>query len=156
VTAAISPCGRYRYRLTRGDGNRLCFVMLNPSTADANINDPTIRRCRSFARREGYAGIEVLNLFALRATDPAQLIGHGDPTGPENVAYLEQASLVHGNGIIVCAWGAHRAATPDKVNTTIYWLRRCGARLVCLGKTKSGAPRHPLYVHGDTPFEDFP
>jgi hypothetical protein len=75
-TAIISECGRYRYRLTRewGDGPLLTFAMLNPSTANAEIDDPTIRRCMSFGRREGASGISVFNLFA--QPTPRGLLAH--------------------------------------------------------------------------------
>src|ERR1700677_1476546 len=88
--AMISPCEKYRYRLERfwGPGHALPFVMLNPSTADANIDDPTIRRCMGFSRREGAGGIIVVNLFAYRATEPSDLPAGAERIGPENEFYL--------------------------------------------------------------------
>lgn len=150
--AVISPCGRYRYRLTRGDGRRLAFVMLNPSTADANQDDPTIRRCLAFAKREGYDGIDVANVYAWRATDPREVFDAPNPFG-DNDRHLTELSLQH--EIIVCAWGAN--AIPIHVDHT-HWIlsRRYGTRLVCLGITKDGSPRHPLYVRGDAPLEPWP
>lgn len=149
--AVISACGAYRYRLSRGFEPRLPFVMLNPSTADATVDDPTIRRCAGFALREAYTGIEVVNLYAFRATNPRALLTAADPIGPENRAYLAQVSALH--SLIVCAWGAH--APPEYAREVAAILRGNGARLVCLGTTKAGAPRHPLYVRGDQPLEDF-
>jgi hypothetical protein len=151
MSAVISLCGQYRYRLQRGDGARLAFVMLNPSTADANVDDPTIRRCMGFARREGYAGIDVCNLFALRATNPRELVAHADPIGPDNYDHLAALGKDHRGTDIVCAWGAHPAATARVVAVMKGYLTDYGARLVCLGLTAAGAPRHPLYVRGDAP-----
>jgi hypothetical protein len=150
-SADISPCGRYRYRLTRGEDPMLCFVMLNPSTADADNDDATIRRCLSFARREKCAGIKVVNLYAYRATKPAELRGVDDPFGPENWKHLER--VAQAGGRIVCAWGA--GAGDRHVRTCLGILRSGDADLVCLGTTAAGAPRHPLYVRGDTPLVPF-
>lgn len=141
-SAVISPCGQYRYRLDRrwGDGPTLGFIMLNPSTADAEIDDATIRRCMGFARREGCGGIQVVNLFAYRATDPAHLLTVADPIGPENDLYVRSLK-----GPVVAAWGAHPMARKGFF----------GRHLLCLGKTKDGYPRHPLYVHRDAPLIDY-
>lgn len=156
--ATISPCGRYRYRLTRywGPGLFLPFVMLNPSTADAEIDDPTIRRCMGFARREGFGGILVVNLYGLRATEPAELRKTADPFGPDNRKTLhntaQEASLLETP--IVCAWGAngwYQSADRDVTNL----LRETGAKLVCLGTTKAGHPKHPLYIKSSEPLVPF-
>lgn len=153
MSAVISACGRYRYRLTRGEGRLLAFVMLNPSVADAEQDDPTIRRCRAFATREGYQGIEVMNLYALRVTDPAALKDAPDREGPENIAYLADLGRDHSDGWIVCAWGAN--AEPADVAMAVAQLAACGAELVCLGTNKDGSPKHPLYLPGHTAFEDW-
>ena len=151
-TASISPCGRYRYGLTRqwSDAPMMGFVMLNPSTADADIDDPTIRRCIGFARREGCGGIVVVNLFPLRATDPAQLWATRYPErfGPNSDAEL-QRHIRMVTGALVAAWGAEG----DSLGSDAVMLARryLGHRMVCLGMTKSGAPRHPLYVRGNAP-----
>jgi hypothetical protein len=155
ATAILSPCGTYRYRLTRGPEPRLPIVMLNPSTADASQDDPTIRRCMGFARRQGYAGITVCNLFALRSKDPKALRPHKDPFGPENDLYL--AELVRSappQREVLCAWGRHGHLFGADVHASLI-LHKAGAFLVCLGVTKEGLPRHPLMVAGDTPFEDW-
>lgn len=154
--ARISECGRYRYALGRvwGDGDALCFVMLNPSTADATIDDPTIRRCMGFARREGYGGISVLNLYALRATDPKVMLAASDAIGPQNDAYLRLAlaeQTRRGNPVIA-AWGVH--AHPSRASAVMSLVP--GADWRCLGTTKDGSPRHPLYVKGDQPFWHLP
>jgi len=127
-SAVISPCGLYRYRLSRQwtePSYSLAFVMLNPSTADAEVDDPTIRRCIGFARREGYGGIEVVNLYAFRATSPDDLWKAKDPCGPENEGHLisiARASVGYGTPI-VCAWGAHGGNS----NRPIHLMQREGA-----------------------------
>lgn len=159
MTALISPCGKYRYVLTREIPQPVrwvkpaLFIMLNPSTADATKDDPTIRRCIAFAKREGCTKLTVVNLFALRATDPKQLKLHKDPIGPENDRVLDDQLLYHKNtsGIIVAAWGAHRFAF-DRAD---YVASIYGGDLKCLGTTAKGDPRHPLYIRSDQPLEDF-
>ena len=91
--AVLSDCGTYRYRLWRkwGCGSPLLFVMLNPSTADAEVDDATIRRCLGFADAHGFGELEVVNLYAYRATDPADLKRAGYPVGPDNDAHIEDA-----------------------------------------------------------------
>lgn len=151
--AAISDCTRYRYSLKRwwDDGEDkpwACFVMLNPSTADAAKDDPTIRRCMSFAQSWGCVGIYVFNLFALRATDPRELAKAVDPIGPENDWFIRTYARM-AKGPMVAAWGAHAfAASRAKAVTTL--LNKAGIALQCLGVTKDGHPRHPLYVAGAT------
>lgn len=158
MSAIISACGRYRYKLGReGDpaSNKkpLPFVMLNPSTADAEKDDPTIRRCRGFAKELGYNGIVVVNLYALRSTKPAGLWEHHDPVGPINDDWLHMTARAA--DVIVCAWGAN--AKPARVERAVAVLTRNGARLMCLGTNKKdGSPRHPLYVRGDQPLLDWP
>ena len=153
-TARLSADGIYRYRLTRswGPGAFLPFVMLNPSVADADVDDPTIRRCMGFARREGAGGIIVVNLFALRATEPERLKEVNDPFGPGNHDALYEAAIdaVTMDMPVVCAWGAG-GVVHGGYRSCIDQFQRAGARLVCLGKTKDGHPRHPLYVRRDQP-----
>lgn len=141
--ATLAPDRRYRYTLRRtwGGGRSVVFVMLNPSTADATVDDPTIRRCCGFARGFGFDGIHVVNLYALRATNPADLWLSDDPVGrPENDDVLGDA--LSQPGLAIAAWGANaRANRVDEV------LAMPGAdRLSCLGVTKNGSPRHPLYL----------
>src|SRR6185369_17379869 len=96
MTAVISKCGKYRYSLRRewiGGAGTVCFIMLNPSTADASVDDPTIRRCIGFAQRWGYQILEVVNLYAYRATRPRDMFAAADPVGPENEYYLCKAAL---------------------------------------------------------------
>jgi len=151
-TAVISDCGNYRYVLTRPsevarpDRGTALFLMLNPSTADAEVDDPTIRRCRGFAKAWGCNGLIVANLFALRSTDPSQLLVHADPIGPLNDDWLRRLAREYGD--VVCAWGAHSMAV-GRSAAVAEIMRQAGARLWCLGTTKQGYPRHPLYVRGD-------
>ncbi len=151
--ASISECGLYRYHLWRvWDDERaiLCFVMLNPSTADATEDDPTIRRCIGFAKRDAYGGISVRNLFALRATDPKELLKHADPVGPENPKYLLACRSVSLLTRLVAAWGklpggkALRSRAQNSVN-----IVRMNDPY-CLGKNGDGSPKHPLYLPGNT------
>lgn len=155
-SAIISDDGAYRYRLERfwSGEPALPFVMLNPSTADAAVDDPTIRRCMGFARREQAGGIIVCNLYAFRATEPSILWRASDPYGPENDrALVDLASWAHSADMpIVCGWGAHGGNS----NRPVVLMQQTGVRLVCLGRTKGGQPRHPLYVRGDQPLEAYP
>ena len=159
MEAVISPCGQYRYLLTRKIEQPMrwvrpaLFIMLNPSTADAVKDDPTIRRCISFAKREGCTKLTVVNLFALRATDPRELKKHPSPVGPDNDRFIDEQIAYHRHiGIVVAAWGAHRFAfdRADQIASTYH------ESLKCLGTTAKGDPRLPLYVRSDQPLEDFP
>lgn len=129
----------------------LPFIMLNPSIADASIDDPTIRRCMGFAKREGAGGIIVANLFAFRATSPKDLLSTNDPIGPDNETALAHVAIeaFATNMPIVCAWGTLGFSRAQNVVTL---LNQFGPKLVCLGKTKDNHPRHPLYVKSDQPF----
>ena len=151
--AEISECGEYRYRLWRfwSDRPAVCFVMLNPSTADAVDDDRTVSRCMAFARSWGAGGIYVANLFALRSTDPQGLLSMSDPVGRGNNDHI--ADLASRSRIVVCAWGTHSGA---RLQALIRARAKtvCGVlknrRLMCLGTAKDGSPRHPLYLAADT------
>ena len=148
----------YRWHLWRRWGAdsvaALSVIMLNPSTADEEKDDPTIRRVIGFAKREGYGGVYIANLFALRATDPAELARHPDPIGLElnNQVMWGLASDTYGSPVLA-AWGAEPFAEPRAREVVATFKGR--RQLVCLGSTKSGAPKHPLYLRGDTPFQPF-
>ncbi|HEY2848317.1 MAG TPA: DUF1643 domain-containing protein [Gemmatimonadaceae bacterium] len=138
--------GKYRYNLTRtwDEGlPRVCFVMLNPSTADASQDDPTIRRCIGYAQALGAGSLEVVNLYALRATDPRALAKDAAPIGPDNDKYIELAA--RSATTVVCAWGAHAHAR-GRGRQVLALLRRIGAQPMCLKQTKAGYPSHPLYL----------
>lgn len=162
--ANISSCGRYRYLLSRiwreSDASpamvhyepprQLVFIMLNPSTADAYEDDPTIRRCIGFGQRDDYDMIHVANLFAGRATKPDDLFSMEDPEGPSNQRVWEK--LKASSATIICAWGADRRAQAQAEKFIRFMS---GRDLHCLGMTKDGHPRHPLYLKKDTPIEPF-
>jgi hypothetical protein len=144
--AALSDCGTYRYELRRtwGDPTRLaCFLMLNPSTATAEEDDATIRRCVGFAKAWRLGGICVRNLFALRATDPAALARHTDPVGPDNDQWLTTPAPA---AVTVAAWGTH-GSLRNRDRHVRALLDDAGIALHHLGElTIDGHPRHPLYL----------
>lgn len=134
----------YRYTLSRmWDATRpqVAFVMLNPSTADAHQDDPTIRRCVGFAKQWGFGRLAVVNLFAYRATRPADLLIADDPVGEDNDAHLLNACRA--SETIVCAWGNHGA---HRGRDAAVCALLEDFPLMCLGLTQRGQPRHPLYV----------
>lgn len=154
--ALLSSCGRYRFWLTRRweDGPAACFICLNPSTADAHDDDATIRKCIAFAKRWGYSAAKVVNVYALRATDPKELWRHADRVEPENYPGL---NALHCRGInqrdgdkLIAAWGNH--AEVERVNMTLAAL---DGPVFCLGKNLNGSPKHPLYLSLATPLVSF-
>lgn len=154
ATARLSPCGTYRYHLTRTWAAAepvAAFVMLNPSTADAREDDPTIRKCVGFAKRWGCGSIEVVNVFALRSTDPAgigrAILAGVDPVGPQNDAAIDGAMLRA--DLLVLAWGANDVG--DRGRAVFERARDMGRAALCIGTTKDGSPRHPLMVAYATP-----
>lgn len=150
--AVVSDCGLYRYELERwwGDGPGVLWIMLNPSTADARLDDPTIRRCRGFTRAWGHDGFGVVNLFALRATKPTHLLDHPDPIGPNNEGFIRRWLQWDRVSLAVAAWGAWKVPSlPDMDRRLLDLATEVGRPLWCLGETKHGDPRHPLYVRAD-------
>ena len=152
MTAILSPCGRYRYRLERDLGalagglGACAFIMLNPSTADATTDDPTIRRCIGYARAWGFVRLIVGNAYAWRSTDPAGLWTAGPgPVGPDNDQHLEQ--IARDAELVVCAWGAN--IKPDRAAAARQAIERAGRQPHALAFTAAGQPRHPLYLRGD-------
>lgn len=127
--------------------NRLAWVLLNPSTADAQQDDPTIRRCVGFAQRWGYSGIHVVNLFALRSTDPSQLLLAPDPIGPDNDRYILEAAQSCDK--VILGWGNHGSLFGRDV-AVVKLLQGANISPYALGVTKSNAPKHPLYIKSDT------
>jgi hypothetical protein len=149
--AIIDSTGRYRYWLLREWDiglPKLAFVMLNPSTADAEIDDNTIKRCISFAQRFGFGSLQVVNLFAFRATDPAKLLMNENVCiGEENDDYI--LDTCDDVDLILAAWGVNGSLKSR--NTYVENLIcRNGFDLHCLGTTTHGHPRHPLFVKGET------
>lgn len=150
-TAYISEDGVYRYTLTRTWDAHLAsvlWVMLNPSTADASIDDPTIRRVLGFSTAWGFGSATVVNAFALRSTDPTALMVHADPIGPENDSVLRTEAERH--DFAVCAWGSH-GSLRNRHETVLGILREQKCLPMCLGTTKAGMPKHPLYLAAKTP-----
>lgn len=128
----------------------MCWIMLNPSTADAALDDPTIRRCIGFSQRWGFGGLVVVNLFALRATDPKELLKHRSPIGDRNDAFIKMA--IEGCALTVCAWGTagNFMQRDEQVKNLLN-----GHKPVHLGLTKNGHPKHPLYLSSTTLAQDW-
>jgi hypothetical protein len=152
-SANFSECGRYRYLLTRGfGGESTClFVMLNPSAADAEQDDPTIRRCISFARREGFGRLEVVNIYGFRSASPSVLFAAKDPIGEGDDAAIT-AALERTDSVVV-AWGNH--AEQERAAAVIELIKRSGKLARCFGLTMQGQPKHPLYLHADTELVEY-
>jgi hypothetical protein len=149
--ALLSDCGRYRYRLWRlwdSEAPVMTWVMLNPSTADADVDDPTIRKCIGFAKAHQYGGIIVVNLFAWRATDPKELPKVADPIGPENDEHIRWAVTAPMLGTVVAGWGGEKFAAKRATAVTAL-IRMTGRTLHCFRQTK--APWHPLYLPYSSP-----
>jgi hypothetical protein len=148
-SACITPDERYRYWLERRwggaqyDSPAVIWCMLNPSTADALIDDPTIRRCIGFTDSWGFGRLVVVNLYAYRATEPAalRLRTPAERFGPDNAAHLHHWTRVPSARILVCAWGGNRLDPVPEAITT--------ATRYALGFTANGEPLHPLYLPAD-------
>ncbi|MFF1444175.1 DUF1643 domain-containing protein [Streptomyces sp. NPDC058295] len=164
-----SPARTYRYLLTRiwdPAVAPLVVLMLNPSTANALEDDPTIRRLsgpRGFARREGAGGVVVVNLFSLCSPHPSDLVAHPDPVGPLGDVFIRRGIAmsrgprragVKGSSRVVAAWGAFPMAV-DRGRDVTAALRRRGVVMACLGTTSEGHPRHPLYLPGAAALEPY-
>ena len=143
--ATLSADGTYRYELSRvwdRDLPQCTFIMLNPSTADAKEDDPTIRRCIGFAKAFGCGSLVVVNLYALRSTDPRVLwLSSFNPVGPLNDSFITSA-LAKTDGPIIAAWGAN--AKPARAQQVMNLAR--GKEVLALGINKDGSPKHPLYL----------
>ncbi|MCJ8299621.1 MAG: DUF1643 domain-containing protein [Pseudomonadales bacterium] len=143
--AEFSACRKYRYVLWRTWDETLPLVMiigLNPSTADAVNNDPTITRCINFAKTWGYGGLCMTNLFAYRATDPQVMKAQTEPIGVDNDFWLKK--LAKDADKVIAAWGnngsyLNRSASVSNMFSNLY----------CIGVNKSGEPEHPLYIKAD-------
>ncbi len=146
--AEFSPCRTWRYRLWRvwdPKAPRVNFLLLNPGTADETSNDPLIERCRSYAARWGYGGLVVTDLFALRATDLAELMAADDPVGPDNDAViLEVAQEL---GAVVCAWGKE-GNFRGRADHVYALLATHEIRLFCLARNRAGEPECPRNLKG--------
>jgi hypothetical protein len=161
--AVFNEARTHRYLLVRrwGDGGRTAtFIMLNPSTATAMDDDPTIRRCVGYAKREGCSALTVVNLFGLRATHPVELRRHWDPVGERNDEFIDQQCLAKDDGpprLVVAAWGGHghyldrSQIVGDRLHDQLTLQTGRRIPLLCLGTTRTGQPRHPLYLTRNEP-----
>jgi hypothetical protein len=141
-SAVFSDCRTYRYSLSRiwqPKKKFALFVCLNPSTADEQNDDPTVRRCIGFARRWNFGGLVLVNLFAFRSTDPDRLLKIRNPIGPKNDDYIFNAAK--SSGLVILAWGTRGGFLErDQHVLTLVSMAHC------LGVTKDGYPKHPLYL----------
>lgn len=147
--ASFSECGLYRYHLWRMWDEakpRMCIIGLNPSTADETVDDHTIRKCTRFATREGCGALDMVNLFAFRATEPRVMFADPAPIGDENDEIL--SSISYDTPMVVVAWGVHGTYI-ERDKAVWDWLRY--RRPLCFGVTKHGHPKHPLYLSAKTP-----
>jgi hypothetical protein len=154
----ISDCGTYRYTLTRHIPcalrwvKPLLFILLNPSTATAQIPDPTTDRCVGYAKSWLCTNLTIVNLFAFRASEPTELLKAADPIGPENDMHLLDQIEKHNLGEIVLGWGNNKLA-----QTRVKKLQEMlnGRPVHCLMLNKNGSPRHPLYCKGDLQMSEY-
>ena len=163
--AILSPCGTWRYQLARRVAAHVCceremvFVCLNPSTADANRDDPTVRKCCGFARRTGHSVVRIVNLFALRSTDPRGLLAARDPVGPDNDAHIARVLCRSAASTVVVAWGSPKTARLRRLIEAralhVGSLLRAPRNVWCLGRARDGHPRHPLMLPYATSLEEW-
>ncbi|MEK3807779.1 DUF1643 domain-containing protein [Bacillus sp. FSL H8-0547] len=153
--AIIDEKKEYRYSLWRiwnENLPRITFIMLNPSTADDQEDDPTLRRCIKFAMGWGFGSLEVVNLFAYRSTDPKLLISAHDPIGEKNNEYIREA--LNRSDKVVLAWGT-KGSLLDRDKEVLQLLKDISTPIYTLELTRYGYPRHPLYVKADKIPEPF-
>ncbi len=152
--AGFSPCRRWRTWLERrwdgrpiGSDNVAAFIGMNPSTADENVDDPTVRGCMTRARDWGFGGAVMLNAFAYRATDKMRLLETDDPVGPGNdEAILEYSRRA---GRVIAAWGQPPRPLLGRGRQIAAMLAEAGIPLLCFAVNADGSPKHPLYVRRD-------
>jgi hypothetical protein len=148
--ATLSQDRRYRYKLWRrwGTGRMLLWIGLNPSTADENMDDPTIRRMVAFSRDLGFDGLTTCNLFGLVSPHPEDLLRVSDPLGDNDHHLLEAAQKADA---IICCWGAFNVGGRDREVVELL----AGHALHCLGRNQDGSPKHPLYLPKKTKMEEY-
>lgn len=159
MSAIISPCGKYRYRLEREvgiDGQTFAYFGINPSTADATLDDATVRKWIGFTKVNGGRRLIVGNVFSFRATDVSQLEKACDPYGPDNHFHLE--GIIAEADVLIPCWGS-RTKLPPKLRHSLdnlaATLRGLGKPCKVFGLTGSGDPKHPLMLGYDTPLIDW-
>lgn len=150
-SATFSPCEKYRYDLIRQfavlNGQGICnFIILNPSTADYFVNDPTVSRCISYAKSWGFGALIVTNIFAFRSTNPRALKTIDDPVGPLNNDYILQGALQSKQ--VICAWGDH-GNLGNRSTIVREMLDKHRIKLYYLRLTNKKQPGHPLYLSKD-------
>lgn len=159
--AIFSPDRKFRFVLWRAwdlSKSTVVFIGLNPSIADDTKNDPTMTRLCNFANKWGFGGLQMLNLYALVATNPKELIKHGSPDGPNNDRYIYD--LCRSHTLTVVCWGANKMAA-GRAEVLVPKLRNWCNQLKCFGRTKgskrfpNGAPKHPLFLRADTQLQNF-
>ena len=158
MSAVISPCGNYRYRLdcslwpANEGGKVFAYFGINPSTADAQVDDATVRKWKGFTLRNGGERFVVGNLFALRSTDPTALTKQDDPFGPQWLGYMK--SIIADADVLVPCWGGLSKMPHDLRGVpaqVLAFLLQSGKPIVHFGATSCGQPRHPLMIPYDTP-----
>ena len=148
--AIFSDCRTYRYVLWRvWDTSKpvMAVIGINPSTADETEDDPTIRRCISFAKAWGYGGLYMINLFAYRATDPKAMKASSNPVGSGNDAWI--GHVLEKCNLILAAWGNHGSFLSRDMDVKNLVIKQ-GKQLKALAVNVSGQPKHPLYIKADT------
>jgi len=157
--ADLSPDGRFRYSLYRKlaveGGETITWVMLNPSTADASEDDPTVRRCMGFSAAWGFTHMYVVNVFAFRATSPDDMRAAIDPHGPDNGQWIRKRTHPSKVARVVFAWGVN-AAHLGMAERMEKWIKGMRNNEACytLGRTKAGFPKHPLFLAKTTELQD--
>ncbi len=150
--AIFSPCRNYRYTLFRRweNGPTVSWLMFNPSTADEFQLDPTLRKCKGFSQRWGYGAMAILNLYAIRGTDPKTPSKTVDPVGPDNDKWISE--IVRDSEMVVYAWGCaqHMKTIGLRINEVRCFALLHGKKEVCLGYREDGHPRHPLMLSYET------
>lgn len=140
--AEFSDCKNYRYSLSRiweAERPKVLYIGLNPSSADALQDDPTIRRCIQFARSWGYGGMSIVNLFAFKHHDPKYLMKVKKPVGELNDDFIREHLQSHDNTVLI--WGNH-GAFQNRATEVLQWIKKP----LCIKINKSGQPAHPLYL----------
>lgn len=148
-SAEFSQCGTYRYSLVRMWDEKLpilVFILLNPSTATHEVNDPTITRCMERAQRMGFGAMIVLNLFAWRATQPEDMKAAAEPIGAYNDEVILE--IAKAAGLVVCGWGKH-GTHRQRDAQVMAMLHENGIVPHALKLNGDKSPRHPLYVGYD-------
>jgi hypothetical protein len=160
--ALFDSTGAYRYRLSRVWDEalpRVCWILLNPSTATASVDDPTISRVVGFSRSWGFGSVDVVNLFAFRTPNPRGLRHIADPVGDGNDETI--VATASSSPQVISAWGNHGILENPSTGAPRFLevqrlLAEAGVHTACLGRTKHGQPRHPLYLTASTPVDEGP